>query len=276
VALLVAAQLVVLVTRVASAESVASPTLLYVFAGQSNMTDAAARTDELRRLDPAMTAPQARVEFWGPTEDVASKRWVPLAPPTEVHYALYGSAFGPEIGAGPPLAQLHPHATIAFVKLARPATTLYQDWDPGNPRGMYRALVSEVRTAALQMQATTHRPVIVSGFFWLQGESDAKYADTANAYAENLTSFVRHVRADLRSPLMPFVVAEIPQLMPRYPIFPYCSVVQAAERSVASRVPRVFYVPTADLERSASSPAHFSTLAAVELGQRLANAKFAL
>lgn len=279
VGLLVLVQLVVLLTSSAShAGTVAKPTLLYVFAGQSNMSNGASSTTELRKEMPAMMAPQRDVLFWGPTEDTRNKRWVAMAPPTATHYVLTHSGFGPEIGAGPVLAKLHRRATIAFVKLSRPSTSLYKDWAPDNRAGagMYALLMADVRAAKVQMESATHRPVIVAGFFWLQGESDAQYTGTARAYTANLEAFIRRMRLDLRSPLMPFVIGEIPQLLPQYPRFPYCSLVQSAERAVASQVPRTFYVPTADLARSATSPAHFSTRGIVELGRRFANAKFSL
>jgi hypothetical protein len=249
--------------------------MLYVFAGQSNMIDAVTSVKALASVDPAL-GKQPDVLFWGPTEDTADKRWVPLAAPTEVKQAYSHEGFGPEIGAAPLLARRHRDTTVAIVKLSRSATSLAGDWSPRNPAGLYPKLLADVRTAKLRLERQTDRLVRVAGFFWLQGESDAQFLDMAQAYAKNLTAFIKAVRADLRAPQMPFVIGEIPELKEHYPAFRYCSIVQAAQREVARGDARAFYVPTADLELSTSSPAHFSTRGIVDLGRRFVNPAFPL
>ena len=268
-------QVGVLVGLPLSHAGAASPALLYIFAGQSNMVGAGTSTAELSKVDPTLHASPANVRFWGPTEDTP-RQWGPTEPPTEVQGALSHMGFGPEISAAPLLSKLHPQATIGLVKVARGSTNLVDAWNPKNPLGMYALLLTEVRAAKERLAMETNGPVRIAGFFWLQGESDSARRSVANSYGRNLTNFISTVRSDLNAPRMPFVIAEIPEFKQWYPAFPYCSVVQSAERSIAKQVSRTFYVPTADLERDPSSPVHFSTRGTVYIGRRLVNARFGL
>ncbi len=181
---------------------------------------------------------------------------------------VHHSGFGPEISAAPLLAARHAGTTVAIVKLARGGTNLFYDWNPNNPIGVYPQLIARVRGAQRDLAAQLNTPVRISGFFWMQGETDAAFRGPAREYGQNLTDFISAARRDLRAPDMPFVIGRIPDISGAYGSFRFSSVVRTAQVHVAATVRRTYVVSTDGLERDASSRIHFDTRGIVDLGRR--------
>jgi hypothetical protein len=262
--------------RPAVAKAPVSPVLVYVFAGQSNMVGAATMAAQLPVIAPALQVPKNAVSFWGPTTD-APRRWAPLQPPTEVWKNTFLEGFGPELSAGRALADLHPHSRIAIVKFAWNATSLYWDWDPSRTHSKYEAMVSGTRHAIKKLAAKMKAPVRIAGFFWMQGESDANTYDHATSYGASLKEFIASVRADFRSPNLPFVIGQIDDVRKYHPVLlPYSNFVRAEQGRVARADRHAFLVKTDGLEHAAASPVHFSTDGTIDLGRRFVNRTFGL
>ena len=252
-----------------------APIRVYVFAGQSNMVGADTSSSDLATVAPGATLPSARVLFWGPIADFPTQ-WGPLEAPTEVVQARTHHGFGPEIGAAGRLARKHVDSTIAIVKFAESGTSLYRDWDPAVSKGLYRRMISRVRDAVTSLRTTRRVPVEISGFFWMQGESDSERFIPAAAYDDNLASFIRSVRTDLRSPRLPFVIGRIRDLRRDMPYrYQYSDAVRKSQAEVARTVPHTYLVPTEGLERT-SGRLHFSSRGTFELGRRFVDRRFAL
>ena len=269
------AGLIVVVQTVAavaltSPSSAATPALLYVFAGQSNMVGAATSTAELARIDPTLNAPQDTVRFWGPTEDTP-RQWASIQPPTEVQQAYSHMGFGPEISAATLLSRRHAQSTIGIVKVSRGGTSLASAWNAQNPIGLYPILVGEVRAAQRRLEEQTSGPVRIAGFFWMQGESDAQFRGMAQYYAANLETFIGAVRRDLGAPNLPFVIGRIGEMKDDAGSYGYAATVRLAERDVARRTPATYLVSTDGLERAPNSPVHLSTRGTIDLGRRFVN-----
>jgi hypothetical protein len=246
----------------------AEPIRLYVFAGQSNMVGYAAESAELATVDPSLTAPSAAVRFWGPTDDYAS-RWATLQAPTEIVEAVHHEGFGPEISAAALLAAHHPQTTVAVVKLARGGTDLAYDWNPSNPVGLYHLLITRVITAQRSLQQETNSAVRISGFFWMQGETDSAFRLSASMYARNLAAFIEAARRDLRAPRMPFVIGRVPDMARFDAGVRFSGFVRSGEARVAHTEPYTYLVSTDGLEHDAASRVHFDTRGIVDLGRRL-------
>ena len=248
---------------------------VYLFAGQSNMTGAATMAAELAAVAPQLQMPSRDVLFWGPTSDLRRK-WVPLQPPNEVLQNMFRAGFGPELSAGRRLSALHPQSRIAILKYAWNATSLYRDWNPREERGIYRAMVASARAAIQRLEAAYKVDAKLSGFFWMQGESDSDKAIHAKAYRSNLTNFLRSVRRDFRSPRLPVVIGRVANLKKYRPFFPNSHIVREAQHQVAGADPYTWLVSTDDIEHSSLSPIHFSTRGTVQLGQRFVQKRFGL
>jgi hypothetical protein len=270
---MLAAGILVSARTVAQAEE---PIRVYIFAGQSNMVGKDALASDLPSVAPAALIPSPSVWFWGPVTDFPVA-WGPLQAPTEIVQARRHQGFGPEIGAGPKLARMHPDSTIAIVKFAESGTTLYKDWDPGRPDGLYRRMITRVRSAVANLRLTKDAPVRIAGFFWMQGEGDSDSLTQARAYETNLSAFVRAVRRDLRAPRLPFVLGRIGDLrLESSAHFQYSGVVRKGQADVARTVPNTYMVSTDGLERAPASRIHLSSLGTYELGRRFVKSSYPL
>jgi hypothetical protein len=263
-----------------SARSVAraeEPIRVYVFAGQSNMVGKDTLASDLPRIAPSAMVPSPSVQFWGPIADFPTS-WGPLRAPTEIVQPRTHQGFGPEIGAGPLLARMHPDSTIAIVKFASSGTSLYRDWNPNRPDGLYPQMIERVRSAIANLRSSgTRAPVRLAGFFWMQGEADSDRLKQARNYEANLEAFVRAVRKDLRAPSLPFVFGRIADLRRESTAhFQYSNIVRSGQGEVARTVPNTFMVSTDDLERSPAQRIHFSSRGTYELGRSFVRPSYGL
>jgi hypothetical protein len=262
--------------RPAVARAPVAPIRLYVFAGQSNMVGAATMAAQLPTIAPKLQVPNNRVTFWGPTTD-APRSWAPLQAPTEVWKNMFHEGFGPELSAGRALGDLHPKERVAVVKFAWNATSLTWDWDPNRSHSKYEAMIDGTRRAIHRLHTKFDAPVRVSGFFWLQGESDADTAEHASSYGANLREFIAAARADLRAPKLPFVIAQIDDVRKYHPVLlRHSHVVRAQQARVARADPRAFLVRTDGLGHNPVSPVHFSSEGTIDLGRRFVQRRFGL
>ena len=150
--------------------------------------------------------------------------------------------FGPEISLGLALNEQWPTRRIVLSKRALSGSTLATGWTPGTDG--YRALLADVRLIAADHYP---RPVVLSGFLWLQGEADAKDARDAKAYEANLLSLVTNLRHDTGAREMPVVFVGLPGGLPGATATPrpYQKEVDSAFEQVAIRLERVSYLANA-------------------------------
>jgi hypothetical protein len=262
--------------RPAVARAPVAPIRVYIFAGQSNMVGAATMAAQLPTVAPHLVGPKNLVSFFGPTTD-APRSWGPLQAPTEVWKNMFHEGFGPELSAGRALSELHPRQRIGVVKFAWNATSLAWDWDPNRSHSKYETMIDGTRLAIRKLAAKYHAPVRVSGFFWLQGESDADTSEHASSYGANLREFIAAVRADFAAPKLPFVIAQIDDVRKYHPVLlPHSRVVRAQQARVAREDPRTFLVRTDGLGHNPVSPIHFSSEGTVDLGGRFVQRRFGL
>ena len=262
--------------RPAVARAPVAPVRLYVFAGQSNMVGAATMAAQLPTIAPKLQVPKNLVSFWGPTTD-APRSWAPLQAPTEVWKNMFHEGFGPELSAGRALSELHPGQRIGIVKFAWNATSLAWDWDPNRSHSKYQAMIDGTRRAMRRLAAKHHAPVRVSGFFWLQGESDADTAEHASSYGASLREFIASVRADLSAPKLPFVIAQIDDVRKYHPVLlPHSRTIRSQQARVARADPHAFLVRTDGLGHNPVSPVHFSSKGTVDLGRRFVQRRFGI
>ena len=228
-----------------------------VLAGQSNMVGWATNVSD---LTPTEQMTQTSVLFYGPRDNGTT--WGLLTPPTVTTGTLSNNSFGPEISIGEHMVVSGTYDLVAQVKYAVSGTSLAVDWKPDrvNPY-LYATLVARVVTATKTLQTMyPDRKVFVAGFFWMQGEQDAQYADQAAAYATNLTNLIEHARADFHSPWLPVFVGRI-----RAGHFLYADTVRQAEAEVAANMGDVRLVDT-DALPMYSDNVHYTSAGVVTLG----------
>jgi len=200
-------------------------------------------------------------------------------------------AFGPEIGFSHDMTKRLPNEQIAIVKCAAGGTGIarsrdYNDyihslkgfddkdcnWHPpaeGSAAGnLYQQLVKTVQDAltALERDGRTYE---VSAFLWMQGEHEAGIsARMAGDYAMLLKLLKQSIRADLKTPKLPFAVGEV-----NSHTWAYGEIVRKAQAEVCKEDSNSLLVKTTDLSRNGSGgAAHFDADGMIELGARFAKA----
>ncbi len=187
---------------------------VFILAGQSNAVGFGSDANE---LPPALQSPQNDILFWfeeGPFNSVndpglrinSGDAFVALQFQTDPSTATFGGlvdGFGPEMTLGRNLADAL-GTQIAVVKFAINATSLAGEWNPDNPGALYDQLTVVIADAMSELTSLGHRGRI-AGFFWMQGEWDARNATDAGNYQTNLTNFIQQVRSEYGLPNLPFL-----------------------------------------------------------------------
>ncbi|MBL9168929.1 MAG: hypothetical protein JNN07_14410 [Verrucomicrobiales bacterium] len=261
---------------------------VYVLAGQSNAEGHNHATTYTPAPFPDVWRRQTNVLFWPGSNAKAGLKntWTVLQVGAS---GINPHAFGPEITFGHSLATAQPQARIAIIKYAVGGTGIarskdYDDYiahpqlinfndhgrnwhwpEPSQPAGsLYTNLLVNVRDAlqALKDQGTRHR---LAGFLWMQGEHEAGISPKmAKDYPVLLAGLIKHLRADLGQPALPFVIGQVSDKWIFHPV------VQAAQTSVCEQDPYAALVVTRDLPRTTGDDAHYTANGMVTLGERFA------
>jgi alpha-galactosidase len=147
--------------------------------------------------------------------------------------AYYGAVkgrshhFGPEVGFGWTVGDALHNETIIMIKSAFGGRSLAVDFRPpsageGNYSNVlpshygweYRQMVTDFNDALQNLSSIypdydKEAGYELAGFVWFQGWNDMLNEDTTHEYSSNLAHFIRDVRLEFKSPLMPFVVGEL-------------------------------------------------------------------
>jgi len=218
---------------------------LYLLMGQSNMAGRGKMTEADQR-------PVERV--WMLNKE---NQWVPAAHP--LHFDKPRIA---GVGLGLPFAkrmcQQDPSIQIGLIPCAFGGTPLSR-WSKGGD--LYENAVARARLAA------NHGTL--KGVLWHQGESDSGSAETANTYADRLAKMIGDLRADLKSPNLPFVAGRLGEFYLRSGRAPLAEKVDAALKDLPNRVEHTACASAQGLDHKGDE-VHFSAEALRELGKRYA------
>ncbi|MCW6037049.1 sialate O-acetylesterase [Spirulina subsalsa FACHB-351] len=245
---------------------------LFILAGQSNMVG---HQSNLEDLPPQLRQPQPGV-LWYNRED----QWTTLQAPTEPFdfspRVVNGDGFGPEITLGVTIAR-RLQKPVAMVKYAQNGTDLESQWNPKLEDSLYHEMMVRVQRAIAQLCQVGYRPE-VAGFFWMQGESDAKGdspsetlrdRNRAMNYAQNLTQFISRLRQDLNSPQLPFIQGliflENNHQTPNFGTFEYGEIVRHGQLIVDQTVSHTRIVETRYFPRHEDN-LHLNSFGLIHLG----------
>ncbi len=247
---------------------------VYVLAGQSNAVGAALEEYELE----AGLNPQNDVLFWyemGPSTSICnpafrieSGNWIALQAQPDNGSGTFAidSGFGAEIMLGR-LLQDSRTDDVAIVKFALPRTTLADEWNA--PAGkLYVELIAVVQQALAALGQMGHTTEL-AGFFWMQGESDAREISSASQYEDNLTQLIASLRNDLGVLDLPVVIGRVHSVLNFFGNYPFVDVVRTAQLNVADSDPFAIMVDT-DGFLLENDFVHFNSQGLLQLGQALA------
>jgi hypothetical protein len=225
------------------------PLKVFILAGQSNMVGTGGNALDLPE-DLKGDQKSALLFIKG--------KWVTLAPgKTETGW------FGPEVSFSRKL-NMEIKEPIGMIKLSFPGTNLAQHWSPANSKSLYTELFKKV------VEANKTRRIEMVGMIWMQGESDSREKNMAEAYSKNLADFIQASRKDFKSPAMFFVAGRVNPPKDR---FPYVDIVRKAQEEC--KMPGYSFVNCDTLEKTHDRQ-HYNTHGLVDLGFRFADAMLML
>ena len=165
--------------------------------------------------------------------------------------------FGPEVQFAHAMSKAYPNDKIIIIKTAASGSAI-AEWMPDTP--LYKGLLRQV--GFVTDPATTNLEAIV----WMQGETDARNAEAAQQYADNLKVFINSLRKDLKAESVPFIIGRITEHGINFPME---KVVRAAQNAVGKDDPNIIVVPTDGISKIYDK-VHFDAKGQVELGKRFA------
>jgi len=228
--------LVLIFSPLAQANS--NKTHIFILAGQSNMMGRGATVE----LPPHLKKQPDNVEFY--THGRQS------------HLAKY-QYFGPEVQFAHAMAKIFPQEKIIIIKSAASGSSI-NEWLPN--KALYQGLLRQVKFVAPPSNSK------VEAIVWMQGETDARTKQTANVYAEHLSTFVNSLRLSLNDENLPFLIGEINQ---KNASFPMEKQVRAAQAKIANENPHTLLVSNEGLSKIYDK-VHYDAKGLVELGRRFA------
>ena len=195
------------------------------------------------------------------------KGWIPAAHP--IHVGGKKNGFGLGLPFAREYKKHHPGVTVGLVPCASGGKRIDLLRKGSN---LYRAAMGKTQLA-LEMGT-------IKGVLWHQGESDTVTHERADSYENKLHQLIVDVRAELRSPDLPFIVGDLGQLYgigekrePDLDKVARVKKVRAALRGVPEKVKNTALVETTGLTYSdAPKCTHFDKNSYITLGQRYAEA----
>ncbi|MCD9638927.1 hypothetical protein HAX54_023147 [Datura stramonium] len=172
---------------------------------------------------------------------------------------LQNCGIGPGMAFANAILKQDPNfGVIGLVPCSKSGTGIHA-WIPGNLP--YEQLINRAKIS-LRDGGT------IRGLLWYHGESDSKYKYSARDYKSKFIKFIRHLRADLNSPLLPVLVVVL-----HYPKKPFVgkfvNVVRQAQMDID--LPNVIKVDANGLPVG-SDGLHLTTQGQVQLGNMMAQA----
>uniref|UniRef100_A0A804Q704 Sialate O-acetylesterase domain-containing protein n=1 Tax=Zea mays TaxID=4577 RepID=A0A804Q704_MAIZE len=244
--------LLLLLLPAASAGLPGGRTLVFILAGQSNMSGRGGATNGTwDGIVPPECAPSDRIVRLSP-----ALRWEEAREPLHA-----GVDVGNVLGVGPGMPFAHavlasegaaaePPVVVGLVPCAQGGTPI-ANWSRGTE--LYERMVTRARAAVAECSGRGH----LAALLWYQGEADTMRRQDAELYQRRMETLVRDVRCDLGRPDL---------LVIQYN-GKFLGVVREAQKAV--KLPNVKYVDAMGLP-IASDHTHLTTEAQVQLGNKLA------
>lgn len=263
-------------------------TRMVVLAGQSNMNGYSTAPGP---VPAGVTSPNPYVQIWDRISGLAgTPNFQSLILGTNNNNAFAapaGNFFGPEMSFADSisdyytkLASTTPPTSTVFVKCAKNDTSLYphpvgdMTWDPNTPGNLYSGGATNLATDIVQAATALggFGNVQRIDFFWYQGETDAIYSFSSQAYIVNLYNFLETIRIGLAA-LAPsteikfYVVRIHKDLTPL--VFPYRDAVRNWQNILVYLFPQFELIDIDDVPISTTDYTHFNGAGYTAIGRKL-------
>lgn len=170
---------------------------IFLLMGQSNMKGRGVMPKE-PLADPQIIMMHLKTDGWF----LARHPLHLIGDPTDFSGAD-NAGVGPGLSFAQTLAKAQPRTRIALLPCAKGGSNITQ-WRKG------RQLYDEtVRRAKLALSQGPRAKTRIAGALWLQGESNAKSAESIEKYRMSIGTLIDDLRADLGIPDLPFIACTI-------------------------------------------------------------------
>jgi hypothetical protein len=169
-----------------------------------------------------------------------------------IGYTGYGGSthIGPELQFGHVVGDALDEPVL-LIKTAWGGKSLQKDFRPPSAEGetgaYYTQMVSEVHEALAELK---DNPYELAGFIWQQGWNDMVDKEATAEYADNLVLLAKDIRAEFKSPELPFIVGELGNGGPAKP-GSGMDTFRNAQRAGTAKISNAVFVETAAFARPA-------------------------
>ena len=168
------------------------------------------------------------------------------------------------------MTELYPADEIHLIKVARGGTPIdYWLPDANGKENGHTTLLTNLKNALEKVGGDYE----IVGMFWMQGESDSKKQEDAEAYQKKLEQFIALMRKETGKPELPFVIGRISSRIIESKKFkmPFAKIVQSGQEAVAKNDKHAYVVNTDDLTQR-DDFVHFDQAGQMGLGKRFGEA----
>jgi hypothetical protein len=223
--------------------TLSAKTHVYILAGQSNMMG----KTQTHQLPSAYRQTPANITFYyqGRERKLADDAY-----------------FGPEVVFAHEVSKAFPDDQHIIIKYVASGSYIHE-WAKGQP--LYKGLIRQFKLALPSQDNNTFPNV--DSVIWMQGESDCRSTELAQAYGGRLNQLIHDLRKDLASPHSLFIIGSV---SPQNVGFPAVNDVRLQQKRIHQSVVNTRLIETKDLETFDNT--HFNTNGLMELGKRFAEA----
>lgn len=244
---------------------------VFILSGQSNMSGGGHIVPEGLQFDAAVGD---KVRIWD-ASDVWNKRgvlgkWASLNELQAIKKEMRMDMIGPEFGFAKAMSGLYPADEIHLIKVAKGGTAI--DWwlpDANGKANGHTQLLENLKTALEKIGGEYE----IVGMLWMQGESDSKKQEDAEAYQKKLEQLIALMRKETGRPELFFVIGKISSRILESPKFkmPFVKTVQSGQEAVTKTDKNAFVIDTDDLSQR-DDLVHFDQEGQLGLGKRFGEA----
>ena len=205
---------------------------------------------------------------WG--KQVIPVKWTSLNELQAIKKEARMNTIGPEFGFAKAMTGLYPADEIHLIKVARGGTPIdYWLPDANGKENGHTALLANLKSALEKIGGDYE----IAGMLWMQGESDAKKQEDAEAYQKKLERLIALMRKETGKPELPFVIGRLSTRILESKKFnmPFVKIVQSGQEAVAKNDKPAHVIDTDDLSQR-SDFVHFDQKGQMGLGKRFGEA----
>jgi len=243
---------------------------VFILSGQSNMSGGGDVVEGFQ-FEPSVGD---KVRIWDACGEWGKRgipgKWASLNELQAIKTEARMNRIGPEFGFSMAMTELFPAEEIYLIKASRGGTAIDR-WlpDAKGKKNDLTGLLENLKVALEQIDGDYE----IVGMLWMQGESDTRKQEDAEAYQKKLEQFIAMMRTETNKPELPIVIGRLSSRVLESPKFSFdhAKIVQSAQEAVAQNDKNAHVINTDDLSQR-DDLVHFDKEGQMGLGKRFGEA----